>query len=146
MIAQAYYAERLNAPATKVWRYLDWPNLELMIPSSFLAKVEYYERRPVLGATRRVWLADGRSIVERLEALPEHPGDMAFDYRIIDTADFPLAEYRGSVRLTAAGDAACSLRFACFFTPLGISVEEWQAIYSDMQKKQVAFIRAQVNG
>lgn len=144
MIASAWHAERLNAPASKVWRFLAWENLELMIPSGFLSRVEYDQRRPIVGAARSVWLADGRRIRERLESLPEHAGDFAYDYRIIDTADFPLAEYRGSVRLTPAGDDACSLRFACSFTPLGISIEEWQAIYVDMQKQQIAFIRSQV--
>ncbi len=144
MIADAWYAERLNAPAAAVWRFLEWPNLELMIPSGFVSRVEYDERRAVLGATRSVWLADGRRIRERLEALPEHASDFAYDYRIIDTADFPIAEYRGSVRLTPAGDAACSLRFACSFTPLGIGIEEWRDLYVQMQKQQIAFIRSQV--
>jgi hypothetical protein len=115
-----------------------------MIPSGFMTRVDYEERRPVVGATRSVYLGDGRRIRERLEFLPEHPGDFAYDYRIIDTADFPLAEYRGSVRLTPAGESSCSLRFACWFTPLGITVEEWQSLYVDMQKKQIAFIRSQV--
>lgn len=144
MMAEAFHAERIEAPADKVWPYLAWPNLAAMIPSGFMTAVSYDERRAVVGATRWVTLGDGRRIRERLEALPEHAGDLAFDYRIIDLADFPLAEYRGSVRLTPAGDRACNLRLSCRFTPLGITVSEWQALYVEMQKKQIAFIRSQV--
>lgn len=146
MTGRAFHAERIDAPAAAVWRFLDWPNLELMIPSGFITRVVYDERRPVIGATRRVWFADGRSVRERLESLPDHPGDYAFDYRIVDTGDFPIADYVGSVRLTPAGDAACSLRFSARFTTLGMSVEEWTSIYVEMQKKQIAFIRNQVQG
>ena len=140
MMDKASYACRLQVPASAVWRFLEWPNLELMIPSGFISKVEYDERKAVIGATRWVWLGDGRRIRERLEASSEHQDDMAFDYRIIDTADFPLAEYWGSVRLTPAGDNACSLRFSCEFTPIGISAQEWTSIYIEMQKMQTAFI------
>lgn len=144
--AKAVHAERIDAPAAAVWRFLDWPNLELMIPSGFIARVAYDDRQPVIGATRRVWFADGRTIRERLESLPDHPGDYAFDYRIVDMGDFPIADYVGSVRLTSAGDAACVLRFSARFITLGISAEDWTSIYVDMQKKQIAFIRSQVTG
>ncbi|MEX1147444.1 MAG: SRPBCC family protein [Sphingomonadales bacterium] len=144
MMGEACHAERIMAPASEVWRYLDWPNLDLMIPSGFVTRIDYEERRAVVGATRRVWFADGRSVRERLEALPVHPGDYAFDYRIIDTGDFPLAEYLGSVRLTPAGKGACSLRFSARFTVCGASVEDWSSLYVDMQKQQIAFIRQQV--
>jgi hypothetical protein len=144
MIATAYHAEKIDAAASAVWPYLSWENLELMLPSGFIEKIEYLERRPVVGASRWVTFAGGRRIAERLESLPEHPGDFAYDYRVIDVGDFPLAEYRGSVRLTPTGTSACALRFACTFTPLGITAEEWRALYVDMQKQQIAFIRRQV--
>lgn len=143
-MVDAIYAERIAAPAEKVWPFLSWSSLEMMVPGGLMTRVEYDERREVVGATRRVWFPDGQSVRERLEALPEHPEDYAYDYRIIDTGDFPIAEYRGSVRLTPAGEGACNLRFSAEFTPLGVIAEEWRAVYVDMQKQQIAFIRDQV--
>lgn len=137
----AVWAGRIAAPAEKVWPYLRWDNLESMLPGGFFAAVEYQERRCIVGATRRVLLGDGRSIREKLEAVSSP--DLAYSYRIIDAADFPIAAYLGHVRLTAAGPSACSLVFACEFVPLG-SAEEWRATYVAMQGALAGFIRTQV--
>jgi len=137
----AAVAVRMGAAAERVWPFLRWDNLEVMLPGGFFAAVDYEERRPVAGATRTITLGDGRKIRERLEAVSEP--DMAYAYRVIDLADFPLAEYVGHVRVTPAGAAACNLRFACEFTPLGITAGEWREIYAAMQQANIDFIRAQ---
>lgn len=133
---------QISAPAKAVWDFLRWDNLESMLPSGLFAGVDYDERRPVAGATRSVRLPDGRTIRERLERVD--PVDLAFDYRVIDLADFPLAEYDGQVRVEAVTPASCKLHFACQFEPLGISADEWRSIYSDMQDAYIAFIRSSV--
>jgi hypothetical protein len=137
----AVWAGSIAAPADKVWPYLRWDNLESMLPGGFFAGVEYQERRCIVGATRRVILGDGRSMREKLEAVSSP--DLAYSYRIIDAADFPIAAYLGHVRLTAAGPANCSLVFACEFVPLA-SAEEWRATYLAMQGALAGFIRTQV--
>lgn len=142
MLEHAVVTARIAAPAERVWPFLRWESLELMLPGGFFQHVAYDERRPIAGATRTITLGDGRKIRERLETIVA--ADLAYSYRIIDTADFPLAEYVGDVRVTPAGREACSLRFACAFTPLGISADAWRAIYTDMQNANIDFIRAQV--
>jgi hypothetical protein len=137
----AVWAGRIAAPTEKVWPYLRWDNLESMLPGGFFAGVEYEERRCIVGATRRVLLGDGRGMREKLEALSAP--DLAYSYRIIDTADLPIAAYLGHVRLTAAGSSACSLVFACDFVPL-CPAEEWRATYVEMQGALAGFIRTQV--
>lgn len=142
MFDHAVVAARIAAPAERVWPFLRWQSLETMLPGGFFKSVSYDERQPIIGATRTITLGDGRQIRERLEAISAI--DFAFSYRIIDTADFPLAEYLGHVRVTPAGETACSLRFACEFTPLGITADAWREIYAGMQNANIDFIRAQV--
>ncbi|MBI1210323.1 MAG: hypothetical protein GC190_02575 [Alphaproteobacteria bacterium] len=142
MFEHATVAARLAAPAERVWPFLRWESLETMLPGGFFKRVDYDERRPVAGATRTITLGDGRTIRERLETISA--ADLAYSYRLIDTADFPLAEYVGHVRVTPAGAKACSIRFACEFTPLGITAAQWREIYGGMQEANISFIRAQV--
>lgn len=141
MFDHAVVAARIEAPARRVWDFVRWDNIEAMLAGGFFAAVKYDERQPIVGATRAITLADGRTMRERLEAVAED--DFAYSYRIIDTADFPIAEYLGHVRVTAAGPRACSIRFACEFTPLGITAEDWRRIYGEMQAANISYIRAQ---
>jgi hypothetical protein len=144
MFEHAVVAARVAAPAERVWPFLRWESIETMLPGGFFKRADYDERRPIVGATRTITLGDGRMIRERLETISIL--DLAYSYRIIDTDDFPLAEYVGHVRVTPAGLHACSLRLACEFTPLGITADAWREIYAGMQNANIAFIRAQVEG
>jgi len=48
----ASHEATLPHPAAAVWRYFHWPNLALMQPGGFFARIDYDEQRPVPGATR----------------------------------------------------------------------------------------------
>jgi len=138
----ARYAARIDKPAAQVWALLRWEALEAMIDPAGFAAVDYEERRPILGARRRITFADGSQIVERLERLEE--ADRHIGYQIVDMGPFPIAEYRGDVRVTPAGQDACMVRFACVFIPCGVTSEQWATQYRTMQAAFVDQIGARL--
>lgn len=143
-MVNAEHVERIEAPASAVWEYIRWKNLEHMLSGGFFAAVTYEERRAVPGAKRRITLADGASLLERLEATD--PDGIHLVYRMLDTGPFPIADHEGSVRISMAGPNASFVRFASKGSPIGLIDEEGRAQYAQMQAANVAFIRTQVSG
>lgn len=143
-MVEAEYVERIEAPASKVWPYFQWENLALMLPGGFFAGIDYEEKRPVAGAKRRLTLGDGSVLIERLEAQDDDGRQIV--YRMLDTGGVPVADYLGEVRVSGVGPEACFVRFASTCTPVGMSAQEWQDLYANMQRGNLAYIRAQVEG
>jgi hypothetical protein len=138
-MTHAEHVEKIEAAAEAVWPFLQWENLERMKPGGFFEAVDYEERRPVPGAKRRIRLAGGAVLEERLESVDEDAFHLV--YRMLDTGPFPIADYLGEVRLSKAGPASCFIRFASTCTPHGLSEEDWRAEYRAMQTANVAYIR-----
>lgn len=138
----AQIAVRIRAPAAAVWRFFDWPNMALFYPAGQLRRVEYIEKSPVPGAVRELRFADGMQVSERLELY--EPDVFHLVYRVIDTGSAPLAEYRGDLRITAAGPEACSVRLACEFTPLGAPAEEFVSFWKSLNHATLEFVRSRV--
>jgi hypothetical protein len=135
------HVERIDAAVERVWPYFRWDNLDAMRAGGFFVKVAYGERRPVPGAIRVVTLSNGARLVERLES--EDEDARRFAYALDDAGGAPVADYRGSVTVSPIGDA-CTVRFACECTPVGVSAEAWRATWTAMQVANAAFIRARV--
>lgn len=136
------YVERIDADARAVWRFIDWPNMELMCSGGFFTQVEFQESRPLVGATRRLILSGGSSIVERLEAYDDQAYHLA--YRILDSGDMPVADYQGEVRISACGESACFLKFSSNCSPVGLTEAEWSDTYRNMQSAFANFIKQQI--
>jgi hypothetical protein len=138
----AFHAARLAAPAQEVWRYVAWENLELMLPGGLFEAVHYQDRRPREGALRRVRMAGGLEVVERLEH--QDAAERRMRYRMIDLGDAPLSEYEGDVLVTPKGPQACAVRFACRYYPLDQEADDFAPAYLAMQRAFVDYIRSQV--
>ena len=138
----AFHAAQLAAPAQEVWRYIAWENLELMAPGGLFEAVHYQERRPRPGALRRVRLAGGLEIVERLEE--QDAAERRMRYRMVDLGDAPLSEYEGEVLVTPKGAHACAIRFACRYYPISDEGDDFAPTYRAMQRAFVDYIRSQV--
>lgn len=136
------HVELVEASAREVWRFIDWPNLDLMRPGGFFLQIDYQERQPVIGATRRVLLSNGSSINERLEAYDSQAHHLA--YRILDSGDMPVADYVGEVRISGCGESACYMKFSSRCSPVGLSDGEWSQTYKAMQAASVDFIKSQL--
>lgn len=139
-MGSAELVARIAAPADKVWQYVRWENMDLYVDAGFFRRVDYDERRALVGATRSLYLDDGPPMRERIEAIEER--DFHYVYRIIDSGPMPVTDYVGQVRITPAGPDACAIKVACTFSPVGIDDAEWVRIYLDIQTRLFAFIRS----
>lgn len=132
----------IAAPAAAVWDIFRWENLEAASASGLFAGVDYDERRPIVGATRVVRLAEGGDVRERL--LSVDAAGFGLDYEVLNLADFPLAFYRGRVAVSPLADGRSHLVFACEFEPKGITADEWRSLYAGMQQHFIAYVRARL--
>lgn len=105
----------LNVPAEKIWELIgkfnglpDWhPAVE---------KSELEDG----GATRRLSLAGGGSIVEKLEK--QDDDNYTYSYSIVDSP-LPVADYRCQLRVVREGDG-CRIDWGSEFTPAGANEED----------------------
>jgi hypothetical protein len=137
------HVERFAAPADAVWPFFRWDNLAAMRAGGFFVAVDYDEPRPIAGATRVVTLGDGARLVERLES--EDAARRRLAYAMLDTGGVPIADYRGEVRVDADGPDACVVTFASTCEPVGITADDWRALWTGMQVANAAFIRSRVD-
>lgn len=132
------HVDRIEAGAERVWDCVRWENLERLGKGLF-KKVIYEERRPIVGARRRIELTEGGVIEERLEGIDADGRWLA--YRMLDTGPVPIADYSGEVRVSACGPGAAYIRFSSRCTPVEIPEADWVALYRRMQGTNVAAIR-----
>ncbi len=107
---------KLNVPAAKVWEVVgrfnalsDWhPAVE---------KSELEGEGTTRGTIRRLSLAGGGSIVERLENIDETAH--RYTYSILQ-GPLPVANYTATIRVTEAPDAkSCTVEWSSEFDPAG---------------------------
>lgn len=139
MTERARVEAEIAAPVAAVWDIFRWDNLDGAAAAGLFAGVDYEERRPVPGAIRTVRLAGGGAVRERLEDIDE--AGHGYRYRVLNLAEFPLADYLGSVSVTALDEARSRVVFACDFVPRGITADEWRTLYAAMQQDFIAFAR-----
>ena len=81
-----------------------------------------------VGALRTLTLADGRQIVDRLEA----QGDKFMTYSIV-TSPFPVVSYKATMAVSPLGPKSCEFSWSGEFEPSGQtdtqSVAFWENIY-----------------
>jgi hypothetical protein len=142
MIEHASFDASFRASPDAVWNYLRWENLEAMCSGSLFQGVDYEEREPVPGAIRSVLLPGGKVVRERYES--EAETGLGYRYSVINLDEFPLVFYLGSVAVWPESETVTALRFACEFTPRGITADEWRQSYAGMQQVFVDFIRSEL--
>ena len=139
---RASYEATLAHPAAAVWRYFDWPNLELMRTGGFFAEIEYGEREPISGATRLIRLGsgpgNGGAIREVLEL--SDSTTMQLRYRILDPSPMPIEQYRGEVRVRPTDASNCIVQFSSECVLNGIDTPSWRETYSAMQRANIDFV------
>jgi hypothetical protein len=131
---------RIAAPAAAVWEYVRWERTDVYVEAGFFRRVEYDERRAIVGATRSLHLMDGAAVRERIEAIDAR--DFHYVYRLIDSGPMPVTDYVGEVRVTPAGPDACCIKVMSRCSPVGITDAEWLRMYTDLETRLFDFIKA----
>ncbi len=117
MMTKVALKTELNVPADKVWELIghfnalpDWhPAVE---------KSELEEG----GTIRRLSLAGGGSIVERLERIDDQ--EQVYRYSILESP-LPVANYSAELRVRPNADgSSCEVEWSSDFNPAGASIED----------------------
>jgi Polyketide cyclase / dehydrase and lipid transport len=96
-----------------------------------------------VGALRTLTLADGRQIVDRLDAV----GPMSYTYSIV-SSPLPVASYTAMMAVEAIEPASCKFSWSGSFEPKDISDEQAVAFFNDVYRSGLAMIERalSVNG
>ncbi len=107
---------KLAAPARQVWDLIGGFNaLADWHPAIEKSEIESGEGRK--GSLRRLGLAGGGSIVERLEEVDEN--ERVYSYSILESP-LPVAEYTGNLRVREdEKGGACTVEWSSEFQPSG---------------------------
>jgi hypothetical protein len=109
-MAKVSVSTRISAPADEVWRLVGgWNALPDWHPAVEKSEIEQG------GHLRRLRLADGSEITERLEKLDS--GERTYTYSITACA-LPLTNYRSTITVRAERDAS-TVEWSTNFEPLG---------------------------
>jgi Polyketide cyclase / dehydrase and lipid transport len=88
-----------------------------------------------IGALRTLTLADGRQIVDRLDAI----GLMSYTYSIVQSP-LPVASYTATMMVEAIDEASCRFSWSGNFVPTGISDEQAVVFFEDVYRSGLAMI------
>ena len=121
---------KLNADADAVWAVIGGfdalPDWQPAVKRSELLEG---------GAVRRLFMADGGTIVQRLI---EHNDAGRFHTYSMGESHLPVAGYVSTLRVVAEGAAACHIEWTCEFDPLGVSDDEAKAIIRGIHRRGLA--------
>ena len=125
-MAKVSVSTRISAPADEVWRLVGgWNALPDWHPAVEKSEIEQG------GHLRRLRLADGSEITERLEKLDS--GERTYTYSITACA-LPLTNYRSTITVRAEGDVS-AVEWSTNFEPSG-------APEADVVKSLIDFYQA----
>ncbi len=109
----------LNVPADEVWKLVGGFN---GLPDWHPAVSESHTEGEGKGSVRRLSLAGGGTIVERLERVDED--DRLYTYSIVDSP-LPVSDYKSTIRVRDKGDGTATVvEWSSEFRPSGASESE----------------------
>lgn len=121
-MAESYSSAIVEAPPERVWRVLgDFAALADWHPSITAGEIENDSSPFAAGAVRKLWLADGSTVRERLIAFDSSP--RSYGYEMLE-GPFPVRNYRAAVRVMPV-------------TSTGATFAEWSARF-DAEAEQIA--------
>ncbi|MCG2842625.1 SRPBCC family protein [Sandaracinobacter sp. RS1-74] len=137
-------AERIEAPADAVWRYVGWHGVAELDQYSggLFRRIEFHGDEPSVGIVKIIHPIEGLPIHERMDAFDA--GTRTYRYSLLDVGSLPVTDYRGLVKVTPAGPDACHLKIECQFTAVGVTEEAWSDTWFAMERGLLAEIRARV--
>ena len=94
-----------------------------------------------IGAVRTLYVADGREIVDRLEAQTPY----SYTYSIV-SSPLPYASYRATMAVEAIDASHTQFRWTGEFEPKGITEEEAIAFTKDIYGMGIGLMRKTIEG
>ena len=88
-----------------------------------------------IGAVRTLTLADGRVIVDRLEA----QGEYYYSYSIV-TSPLPVQAYRATMSVAPLNEDSCTFTWSGNIEPEGITDEQAIAFFEDVYRSGIAMM------
>jgi hypothetical protein len=92
-----------------------------------------------IGALRTLTLADGRVIVDRLEA----QGEYYYSYSIV-TSPLPVRAYRATMSVAPLTDDSCVFTWSGNIEPEGLSDEQAIAFFEDIYRMGIGLINRSI--
>lgn len=136
--------KRVNAPAAQVWEYLGWQGAAKLRDVSLIDRITLEDETSDVGSMRTLHLKDGTSITEYVEAINEQ--ERWYVYKPIDLGSLPVREYTGRLSVAEDGSDACVVTIESRCIPVGISVNDWQKVYTDLETAVIDHVRNRVEG
>jgi hypothetical protein len=135
-------AVRVNALADLVWDHLSWEGMEKLCGGPLYEAIEFDIPRNRVGSTKTYRMKDGAPLRVKLLAVDE--SERTYRYRLIDNGSLPVTDYTGYVRVTPCGPQACHVNFRVEFQAVGISDDEFHALWMRMATMEVEDVRRRV--
>lgn len=115
-MAKVKMSTELNVPADEVWKLIGGFNA---LPDWHPAVSESHTEGEGEGSIRRLSLAGGGTIVERLERVDE--SERLYSYSIVDSP-LPVSDYNSTIRVRDKGDGTATvIEWSSEFRPSGAS-------------------------
>ena len=133
----ASVSRRFAIPAEKLWDLIgDFGNMSKWTGAKPESCVQEGKG---IGSLRRLTLADGRVIVDRLEAQAER----SYTYSIV-TSPLPYKSYRATMRVAAVDETTSELTWTGEFEPLGLTDDEAIATVKGMYHYGISLMEKSV--
>ncbi len=140
----SHYAALVPASAAAVWDQVRWDAPEKLTALDAVKAVECDPDITRIGARRVIVMADGSRTGERLELWD--PDVFHYEYILTEAGPFPVAEYRGLVRVLPRQRPGqpehCSLLLAARFVPVGVTFEEARSFVHGLEQQVVETVRS----
>ncbi len=135
-MAEVIVKEPIGASADAVWALVgDFGGLERWAQGIQRCEVE----GEGVGAVRRLSIAGGLALVERLES---YDGDArTFSYSIVGDTPLPFRDYLSTVRISESGDDACTLEWRGRFQPSEGAEDQARSIVQSIYTGSVAALK-----
>lgn len=134
----ASVSRRFDIPADRLWDLIgDFGNMAKWTGAKPESCVQEGQG---IGSLRRLTLADGRVIVDRLEAL----GHRSYTYSIV-TSPLPYKSYRATMLVSAVDQSASELTWTGEFEPVGLTDDEAIATTKGMYHYGISLMEKSVS-
>jgi len=137
---RVHVSEQLNAPADRVWADIS--------PFDGVRRLGAIQDLKIkgegVGAERTVTLADGGTVVERLDAFD--PNNRSFTYSIVGECPLPVRDYSATVTVSEQGTNAARVDWMSSFRPHGAPEDEVVAFLEGLYRQLIDVTRKAVGG